>query len=111
MLGEPLSGKLLSTVHIPARWFDVLGIESLPVRVSNAHAPLPISPRVMDAAIRNTGYSQPAPALTWTQPFGQCVIAAPINTGVSASETQRAFQPMMRAAPAVSSANVPGDPA
>ncbi len=65
MLGESRSSALQSMAHIPANWFDVRGIDILPLPVSNAHAPLPIMrPSVIDAAFRDTGYSQPPPALT-----------------------------------------------
>lgn len=64
MLGESRSSTLQSMAHIPARWFDVRGIDIPPLPVFDAHAPLPMRPSVIDAAIRNTGYSQPPPAPT-----------------------------------------------
>lgn len=64
MPGKSRSSALPSMAHIPARWFDVRSIDILPLPVFNAHVPLPMRPSVMDAAIRNIGYSQPPPALT-----------------------------------------------
>ncbi len=59
MLAKSPSSPLQSMAHIQARWLDAFGNDTRPKPVSNAHAPLPMRPSVIDAAIRNTGYSQP----------------------------------------------------
>jgi hypothetical protein len=38
--------------------------------------------------MRNSGYSQPPPALLNTQPLPACAHSAPPRMGISASETQ-----------------------
>src|SRR5512134_1622085 len=66
--------------------------------------PSPSSASTSDAAIRNTGYSQPPLAALNTQPLPACTQVAPSRIGISASAATRVPMPATSSTPPINSA-------